>query len=135
MSTRRVMFSLEEEHFLLLVQKAHDTGYTPSQLAKYYVLGELGLPRTEKPAGAPIRKLEDFVRNGDEGMTFYIFSPFSADEWWSYSRGVKRSLSWTLRRLAAEGYCEKTLTGTLPNGTNQYVIVKKRRNDNGNGRD
>ncbi len=123
MSTR-VIITLSDSEFQLLRQKSEDANYTPSQMAKYIVLGELGIPRKSEPIGLLIQILRDYVQQAHTGQTFYVFSPFSSEQWWSFDTGTKRALAWELKRLEKQGLCQQSKEeGLLPNGTHRYSRI------------
>lgn len=120
MSTKkRVVILLEEEEFRALEVLSDSFRFSPSQMTKYVLLGELGLPRDNALPRLTLEKqLEDFVRAQKAGTTFYASSAFG-DQWWKLSTGEKRALAWHLKKLEEQGLCGKT-GEKRPNGTNEY---------------
>lgn len=116
---KRVVILLEEEEFRALEVLSDSFGFSPSQMTKYVLLGELGLPRDNAlPRQTLEKQLEDFVRAQKAGTTFYASSAFG-DQWWKLSTGEKRALAWHLKKLEEQGLCGKT-GEKRPNGTNEY---------------
>lgn len=117
---KRIVILLEDKkEFPALEALSAEFGFSASQMAKYILLGELGLPRTNSsPVQALKQEQEDYVRSLKKGQVCYVTSAFG-DRWWDFDTGTKRALAWHLKSLEDQGLCEKT-GKKRPNGTNQY---------------